>query len=46
MGFDIPFWPQLPRVSIYEDMHVQLPEHMPGLNVDEAAKQVNWIHHG
>jgi hypothetical protein len=42
MSFDIPFWPQLPRVSIYEDMYVQLSEHMPGLSVDEAAKQVNF----
>lgn len=42
MGFDIPFWPQLPRVSIFEDMYVQLSEHMPGISIDEAAKQVNF----
>lgn len=42
MSFDIPFWPQLPRVSIYEDMYVQLSEHMPGISIDEAARQVNF----
>jgi hypothetical protein len=43
MSFDIPFWPQLPHVSIYEDMYVQLSEHMPGLSIDEADKRVDFV---
>ncbi|HEY3277303.1 MAG TPA: hypothetical protein VGJ94_11830 [Syntrophorhabdaceae bacterium] len=34
---DIPFWPQLPRVSFREDMYVQALEGFPGLVMDEAA---------
>lgn len=28
---DIPFWPQLPRLSYWEDMYVQASEHFPGI---------------
>ena len=31
MSLDIPFWPQLPRYSYYEDMYVQAAEHFPGI---------------
>jgi hypothetical protein len=31
---DIPFWPQLPRLSYYEDMYVQASEHFPGIVLD------------
>ena len=31
LGLDIPFWPQLPHVSYYEDMYVQASEHFPGI---------------
>ncbi|UCG09639.1 MAG: hypothetical protein JSV83_01005 [Desulfobacterales bacterium] len=27
LSLDIPFWPQLPRLSYYEDMYVQASEH-------------------
>ncbi|MFZ5641793.1 MAG: hypothetical protein ACOY4Q_14045, partial [Bacillota bacterium] len=30
---DIPFWPQLPRVSFYEDMYVQITENFPGITI-------------
>ena len=30
LSLDIPFWPQLPHVSYYEDMYVQASEHFPG----------------
>ena len=30
-SFDIPFWPQLPHLSYYEDMYVQAAEHFPGI---------------
>jgi hypothetical protein len=34
LGLDIPFWPQLPNVSLYEDMYVQTSEHFPGIMID------------
>jgi len=37
---DIPFWPQLPNVSFYEDMYVQASQHFPGIMVDEANKKL------
>ncbi|MDA8334529.1 MAG: hypothetical protein M0Z41_05955 [Peptococcaceae bacterium] len=36
LSVDIPFWPQLPRYSFYEDMYVQVSEHFPGIVADEA----------
>jgi hypothetical protein len=39
LSMDIPFWPQLPRLSCYEDMYVQASEHFPGmvLNLDKQT---------
>ena len=39
LSLDIPFWPQLPRLSYYEDMYVQASEHFPGivLNVEKQT---------
>ncbi len=34
LGLDVPFWPQLPNVSLYEDMYVQTSEHFPGIAID------------
>jgi hypothetical protein len=34
LSVDIPFWPQLPRLSFYEDMYVQAMEHFPGSVID------------
>ena len=31
LSLDIPFWPQLPHMSYYEDMYVQAAEHFPGM---------------
>jgi hypothetical protein len=39
---DIPFWPQLPRVSFKEFMVPQFSEGMPFLRID-PAKQVIWV---
>jgi len=36
-SLDVPFWPQLPRVSFFEDMYIQALERFPGVIVDEAA---------
>jgi hypothetical protein len=39
LSLDVPFWPQLPRYSYYEDMYVQASEHFPGiiLNVEKRT---------
>ncbi len=37
---DIPFWPQLPRVSYYEDMYVQAMENFPGAVIDEEHTRI------
>lgn len=39
LSLDVPFWPQLPNYSYYEDMYVQAAEHFPGiiLNVSERT---------
>jgi len=34
LSMDIPYWPQLPRLSYYEDMYVQAAEHFPGILLD------------
>ncbi len=34
LKLDIPFWPQLPKVSIYEDMYVQASQNFPGIAID------------
>ncbi len=42
LGLDIPFWPQLPNVSFYEDMYVQASEHFPGIVVDVDNKKMHF----
>ena len=31
LALDIPFWPQLPNISFYEDMYAQSSENFPGI---------------
>ena len=38
LSMDVPFWPQLPRQSYYEDMYVQAAEHFPGILLDMDEK--------
>ncbi|MHB8157009.1 MAG: uroporphyrinogen decarboxylase/cobalamine-independent methonine synthase family protein [Desulfocucumaceae bacterium] len=40
LTMDIPFWPQLPHYSYYEDMYVQVSEHFPGIFVDTEQKRI------
>jgi hypothetical protein len=42
LGLDIPFWPQLPHVSYYEDMYVQASEHFPGISVDLENQRLSF----
>jgi hypothetical protein len=40
LGLEIPFWPQLPRLSFHEDMYVQAMEHFPGVVIDEVNRRI------
>jgi len=40
LSLDIPFWPQLPKVSYFEDMYVQALEHFPGATIDPAHQRI------
>src|SRR3990172_5597896 len=40
LSLDIPFWPQLPHLSYYEDMYAQFSQHFPGIIVDEENKKL------
>jgi len=42
LKLDIPFWPQLPNVSYYEDMYVQASQHFPGIVVDAENKKISF----
>ena len=42
LSLDIPFWPQLPHVSYYEDMYAQFSQHFPGIIVDEENSWLNF----
>ena len=39
---DVPFWPQLPNYSYYEDMYVQAAEHFPGIILDVAKRTLRF----
>lgn len=40
LSVDIPFWPQLPRLSFFEDMYVQAMEHFPGVVIEEDRLRI------
>jgi len=42
LSLDIPFWPQLPRLSYYEDMYVQASEHFPGIVLDLEKQTLSF----
>ncbi len=42
LSLDIPFWPQLPNYSYYEDMYVQAAEHFPGILLDMENKTLRF----
>ena len=39
---DVPFWPQLPNYSYYEDMYVQAAEHFPGIILDVEKRTLRF----
>ena len=42
LSLDIPFWPQLPNYSYYEDMYVQASEHFPGILLDLKNRKLSF----
>jgi hypothetical protein len=42
LSVDIPFWPQLPLFSYYEDMYVQAAEHFPGIVLDVPGRTLRF----
>jgi len=42
LSLDIPFWPQLPRLSYFEDMYVQASEHFPGILLDLDKQRLSF----
>jgi hypothetical protein len=42
LSMDIPFWPQLPHYSYYEDMYVQASEHFPGILLNMEARTLRF----
>ncbi len=44
LSLDVPFWPQLPHVSYYEDMYVQASENFPGILLDIKNRTLRFSH--
>jgi len=42
LRLDVPFWPQLPNYSYYEDMYVQAAEHFPGMVLDMQQRTLGF----
>jgi hypothetical protein len=42
LSLDVPFWPQLPNYSYYEDMYVQAAEHFPGIILDMDKRKLRF----
>ncbi len=42
LSLDVPFWPQLPCYSYYEDMYVQASEHFPGIILDLEKRTLRF----
>lgn len=42
LSLDIPFWPQLPNVSLYEDMYIQTSQNFPGITIDLEKKRLTF----
>lgn len=40
LSLDIPFWPQLPRISFYHDMYAQTALNFPGISADIETRKL------
>jgi hypothetical protein len=41
-SLDIPFWPQLPKLTYWEDMYVQVSENFPGIRINDVDNRVEF----
>jgi len=42
LSLDVPFWPQLPKVNLYEDMYVQASQNFPGIAIDFDKERLTF----
>ena len=42
LSLDIPFWPQLPKISFYEDMYAQASQNFPGITIDLENEKLSF----
>ena len=42
LSLDIPFWPQLPNVSFYEDMYAQSSYDFPGVIINPDNGKISF----
>jgi hypothetical protein len=42
LSLDVPFWPQLPNISFYEDMYAQTSQNFPGIVVDPDGERISF----
>ncbi len=42
LSLDVPFCPQLPNISFYEDMYVQTSQNFPGIVIDAETKRIGF----
>ncbi len=42
LSLDIPFCPQLPNLSFYEDMYAQTSQNFPGIVIDPDARKISF----
>jgi len=42
LSLDIPFWPQLPNASYYEDMYAQISENFPGISINTDEEKISF----
>jgi len=42
LSLDIPYWPQLPRISFHQDMFAQTAQNFPGIETDIEARKLRF----
>ena len=42
LSMDVPYWPQLPNYTYYEDMYVQAAEHFPGIILNLENRTIRF----
>ncbi len=42
LSLDIPFWPQLPNMSFYQDMYAQASQNFPGIVADAEDEKLSF----